>query len=260
MRLAKFQAGLALHDDTRSLVASRLAKRLKVLACDMAGYLTLLGQDRTERAICIDLLTSTHTFWLREPAHFADFETRVLPLAAANGKRLRVWCAAAATGEDPYSIALCLLRSLPDLATWDSQILATDISTRALALATEGVFPDDRIAHLTPADRALALTLAANGPPRRWRVKPALKRLVHLARLNLIEQSWPMHGPFEVIFCRNVLGYFDPSTQEDLLERLAKILVPGGTLYVGHHEHLTTIIPAFQAIAPATFLRVVSPP
>lgn len=253
MRLASRVAGIDFNARTRTLVESRLAKRLKLLACDMAGYLALLASDRTELLICIDLLTTNHTFWLRDPAQFTDFEQRVVPAAARAGRRLRVWCVAAATGEEPYSIALCLRRTLGDLRGWDCSVLATDISTRALARASDSLFSDDRIAHLSPGDRKLALEVAAKGPPRVWRVRPELKRLVQLARLNLLDECWPMHGPFEAIFCRNVLLYLDQQARERLIDRFAGLLVPGGTLYLGANESLAAIRHPLQTCAPAIY-------
>ncbi len=254
MRLAKNVAGIDLNESKRGLVEGRLAKRLRHLSCDMAGYLALLLEDRTEMVACLDLLTTNHTFWLREPAHFVDFQTRVLPaLGRQNQSKLRIWCAAAATGEEPYTIAMCLLRSPPPSGAWDAAILSTDISTRALGLAAEGLYADERVAQLTPQDRELALHLERAGPPRIWRVKPALKAMVHLARLNLMDDAWPMRGPFDVIFCRNVMIYFDRPTQERLVNRLAALLASGGTLYVGHSESLSAIAHPLRTLAPAVY-------
>jgi chemotaxis protein methyltransferase CheR len=253
MRLAKELAGIDLSEAKRSMVESRLGKRLRHLACDMTAYARLVHEDHTEQMVCLDLLTTNHTAWLREPSHFEDLERRVLP--ALRGRRLRIWCAAAATGEEPYTIALCLARSLPEFASWDAGILATDLSTRALGRASDAVYADDRVAALSPSDRQLALELADQGPPRQWRVRPELRRLVNLARLNLMDDTWPMRGPFEVIFCRNVMIYFDRATQERLVNRLATLLVPGGTLYVGHSESLSAIRHPLRMLAPATYQR-----
>lgn len=252
MRLAKGIAGIDLGEGKRTLVESRLGKRLRQLGCDMRAYARLLREDRAEVVVCLDLLTTNHTFWMREPEHFADFERRVLP-ALAPRRRIRIWCAATATGEEPYSIALCLARSLPDLASWDAAILATDISTRALDRASEAAYAEERVAQLGDADRRLALDLIERGPPKVWRVKPELRRMVQLARLNLMDDAWPMRGPFDVIFCRNVMIYFDRPTQERLVNRLAALLAPGGTLYVGHSESLSAIRHPLQTLAPATY-------
>lgn len=254
MQLAKRVAGIDLSENKRTLVESRLGKRLRQLDCDMPAYAERLANDRTELVICLDLLTTNHTFWLREADHFADFERRVLPSLKAR-RRARIWCAAAATGEEPYTIALCLARTLPDLASWDTAILSTDISTRALDRAAEAVYVEERVSHLTEADRRIALDQIDRGPPKVWRVRPELKRLVHLARLNLMDAAWPMRGPFDVIFCRNVMIYFDRPTQERLVNRLAALLVPGGTLYVGHSESLSAIKHPLRTLAPATYQK-----
>jgi chemotaxis protein methyltransferase CheR len=255
MHLAKQVAGIDLGESKRTLVESRLGKRLRQLGCDMQQYVRRLREDRTELVICLDLLTTNHTFWLRESEHFADFERRVLPPLAAS-RRIRIWCAATATGEEPYTIAMCLARSLPDLTSWDAAILATDISTRALDRASEAVYVEDRVTHLSDNDRRIALDLVERGPPRVWRVKPALRHLVQLARLNLMDGDWPMRGPFDVIFCRNVMIYFDRPTQERLVKRLAALLAPGGTLYVGHSESLSAIQHGLRTLAPATYQRI----
>lgn len=255
MALAKHTAGIDLNDSKRTLVECRLGKRLRQLDCDMGAYLERVRSDRTELVVCLDLLTTNHTFWLREADHFQDFETRVLPAVARRGRRIRVWCAAAATGEEPYTIALCLLRSLPDPASWDIAVLSTDISTRALSRASEGIYVEERVAQVSPQDRQLALELVEKGPPRVWRVRPELKRMVQLARLNLIDDAWPMRGPFDAIFCRNVMIYFDRPTQQKLVNRLAALLAPGGTLYVGHSESLSAIDHPLKTLAPATYQK-----
>ena len=254
MQLAKRVAGIDLAENKRTLVESRLGKRLRQLECDMPAYAKRLREDRTEVVVCLDLLTTNHTFWLREVEHFVDFEKRVLPTLAAR-RRLRLWCAATATGEEPYTIALCLARTLPDLSAWDIAMLATDISTRALGRASEALYVDERIANLSESDKRIALEQVERGPPRVWRVRPELKRLVSLARLNLMDVSWPMRGQFDVIFCRNVMIYFDRPTQERLVNRLSELLVPKGTLYVGHSESLSGIDHKLKALAPAIYIR-----
>ena len=202
----------------------------------------------------------------RSPGHFVDFERRVLPAVAkeqaqaqarsktsGNRPRLRVWCAAAATGEEPWTIALSLLRAVPDIGHWDVALLATDISTRALERAKAGHYDARRVESLPPADRDLALEQIEPGPPALYSVKPQMRALVHFARLNLME-SWPIRGPFDCIFCRNVMIYFDHQTQERLVNRMAGLLAKGGTLYVGHSESLSAIKHPLRSIGPATYV------
>ncbi len=258
MALAYEVAGINLAESKRSMVEGRLAKRLRELDCDACEYLTRVRKDPKELSAMLDLLTTNHTAWRREPDHFDDFERRVLPTIAkarkgASRPTLRIWCAAAATGEEPWTIALSLIRAIPDIEKWDVAMLATDISTRALGKANAGRYDAGRIAALSSADRDLAVDLAEAGPPVMYSVKPQLRSLVNFARLNLME-SWPMRGPFDCIFCRNVMIYFDQKTQERLVNRMAGLLAKGGTLYVGHSESLSAINHPLKAIGPATYV------
>jgi chemotaxis protein methyltransferase CheR len=257
MALAYDLAGIRLSDMKRPLVEGRLGKRLRQLGCDMKTYAQRCREDTCEQTILIDLLTTNHSAWRREPAHFDDLERRVLPTMAARQAhtatpRLRIWCAAAATGEEPYTIALSLHHALPDIARWDAAILATDISTRALARAKAGLYTHERVSPLSPADHSLALALYEAGPPKVYSVREELRRLVCFARMNLMD-DWPMKGPFDVIFCRNVMIYFDQETQSRLVNRMAALLAPGGTLYVGHSESLANLRHGLRTLGPATY-------
>ena len=266
MTIAYEVAGISLSASKRSMVEARLGKRLRQLGCELGAYVVLVRKDAKEMTVLLDLLTTNHTAWRREPGHFVDFERRVLPAVAkeqaqaqARSKtsgdrpRLRVWCAAAATGEEPWTIALSLLRAIPDIGHWDVALLATDISTRALERAKAGHYDARRVESLPPADRDLALEQIEPGPPALFSVKPQMRALVHFARLNLME-SWPIRGPFDCIFCRNVMIYFDHQTQERLVNRMAGLLAKGGTLYVGHSESLSAIKHPLRSIGPATYV------
>jgi chemotaxis protein methyltransferase CheR len=257
MQLVYDVAGIHLTADKRTLVESRLGKRLRELGADMAAYALRCRNDPAELTILLDLVTTNHTAWLREPAHFTDFRERVLveharTQGAESRPRLRVWCAAAATGEEPYTIAMSICRALPDLSRWDAAILATDISTRALAHASMGIYSTERIAPLSPDERNLAVEAVNRGGHTLWQVRDHVRQLVHFARLNLMG-PWPMRGPFDVIFCRNVMIYFDQPTQERLVQRMATLLRPGGTLYIGHSESLSACKHPLTALAPAVY-------
>ena len=256
MDLARSVAGIEFTDAKRQLIESRLAKRLRQLDIGMDAYAERAIKDPAEQEILFNALTTNHTDWLREPAHFDDFSRRVLPHLAAGGRnRLRLWCAAASTGEEPYSIALTIARFAGDsLSRWDTAVLCTDLSTKALTAARSGRYTSERIAPLVEADRRLALEPADGPPVTTWQVKPVLRNLLHFARLNLMDE-WPMKGPFDVIFCRNVMIYFSRETQERLVNRMAALLAPGGTLYVGHSESLSAIRHPLQARGPAIYVR-----
>ena len=241
--------GIKLGESKRSLVQARLGKRLRQLGCDLDQYAMALRSDQQELVRCIDQLTTNHTAWKREPSHFADLAQRIL---SRPRERLRIWCAAAATGEEPWTIALTVLKNLPEPGRCDAAILATDISTQALAQAHRGIYGESRISALDPEERRIALV---PGPsPGEWSVAPALRRMLTFARLNLMA-SWPMQGPFDAIFCRNVMIYFDQPTQQRLVNRLAELLAPGGTLYVGHSESLSAIRHPLRPLGPATYAR-----
>ena len=239
MDLARSTAGIEFTDAKRQLIESRLAKRLRQLDIGMDAYAERAIKDPAEQEILFNALTTNHTAWLREPAHFDDLSRRVLPAIRAKGdNRLRIWCAAASTGEEPYSIALTIARFAGEsLSRWDASVLCTDLSTKALTAARQGVYSSERIAPLGIDDRHLALE-ATDGPPATtWRVRPALRGLLHFARLNLMDE-WPMKGPFDVIFCRNVMIYFDQPTRDKLVHRYSTLLPEGGCLCVGHSESI----------------------
>lgn len=256
MDLARSVAGIEFTDAKRQLVESRLAKRLRHLDLGMDAYADLAVRDAAEQEILFNALTTNHTAWLREPAHFDDLSRRVLPALAQEGRQqLRVWCAAASTGEEPYSIALTFARFAGEnLPRWNAAVLCTDLSTKALAIARAGVYASERIAPLTPEDRQLALEPDDGPPTTRWRVRAPLRSFLHFARLNLMD-PWPMKGPFDVIFCRNVMIYFSRETQERLVNRMAALLTPGGTLYVGHSESLSAIQHPLITRGPAIHVR-----
>lgn len=256
MAIAYDVAGISLADSKRSMVEGRLGKRLRQLGCSLPEYVGKVRKDPAEMTAMLDLLTTNHTAWRRESAHFDDLENRVLPAVVKSQKggrpRLRIWCAAAATGEEPWTIALSVVRAIKDIDQWDAAILATDISTRALEKARAGRYDEDRISALPAADRKLAVEQIEPGPPAIYSVKPQLRSLVSFARLNLME-TWPMRGPFDCIFCRNVMIYFDHPTQERLVNRMAGLLAKGGTLYVGHSESLSVINHPLRPLTPAVY-------
>lgn len=243
-------AGIHLPDSKATLVYSRLAKRLRALGLkSFRDYCALVSDNGAvdERQQMLAALTTNVTRYFREPHHFEHLRKEALPPLieiAKRGGRVRIWSAACSNGSEPYSIALTVLSVLPSALSCDIKILATDIDPNMIAEGSAGIYNDAALQPV-PADlrqRYFAATRGENG--RTWQVGEALRTLVSFRELNLIG-SWPMRGKFDVIFCRNVVIYFEDDTQAKLWSRFAGQLNPGGRLYIGHSERL--IGPAAKA-------------
>ncbi len=233
-------AGIHLTEGKAALVYSRLAKRLRALRMQaFRDYCDLVASPdgAKERQEMLTSLTTNVTKFFREPHHFEHLKAQVLtPLARQSGpKRLRLWSAACSTGQEPYSIAMTLLSLWPDAVNQDVKILATDIDRNVLSLAEAGVYAESLLDEVSADQRKRFFEPAgAQG----LRVNAALRRLVTFRPLNLVE-NWPMKGPFQAIFCRNVVIYFDEPTQQGIWEKFAPRLAPEGALYIGHSERVT---------------------
>ncbi len=237
-------AGISLSEAKRTLVVSRLAKLLRGLGIgSFDAYLDFLERDGSaaDAQDFVNALTTNLTRFYREEHHFthlSDYVGELLakrPQPGSDGKpKLRIWSAGCSTGQEPYTIALSLLAAHPDLKRWDFRILATDIDTNVVAKAATGVYPESELAGLSP-ERARLFERVGNGTIR---IPAAARDCVSFKPLNLMAGSWPMKGPFDAIFCRNVAIYFDKPTQATLFSRLGKLIRPGGFLYIGHSENL----------------------
>ncbi|RKY55351.1 MAG: protein-glutamate O-methyltransferase CheR [Candidatus Neomarinimicrobiota bacterium] len=254
--LVKSLAGINLTETKKELVRARLTKRLRKLGlATFDDYVEYLQNDTTgsELVAMLDVLSTNTTYFFREAKHFEWLRQDVLPRLTAR-RRVRIWSAGCSSGEEPYSIAIVLLEAIPDLADWDAAILATDLSTEVLARARKAIYPASRLREVPPMLLGRHFTLVATKPERTYRVNDPVRRLVHFARLNLMGQ-WPMKGPFDVIFCRNVMIYFDRPTRQDLIARFHSILAPGGTLFIGHSESLTGISHSFRYVLPTVYRK-----
>jgi chemotaxis protein methyltransferase CheR len=236
-------AGIALSEAKRTLVVSRLAKRVRALGLPSfdayVDHLEASGSARDAQDF-VNALTTNLTRFYREDHHFAHLCDYVGALVASNPRRgpdgrprLRIWSAGCSTGQEPYTIAMSLLVALPELKRWDFRILATDIDTSVIEKAAQGIYPQSELNGLTP-ERAALLQVVGNGTVQ---VPLAARQLVSFKPLNLMT-PWPMKGPFDAIFCRNVAIYFDKPTQAELFNRLGTMLTPGGFLYIGHSENV----------------------
>ncbi len=249
--------GIDLHSGKEVLVRARLAKRLRALSLTTFDqYMEHLDNDTSgsELTTMIDSLTTNKTYFFRESQHFDHLGSSVLPELQAKGAPIRIWSAGCSTGEEPYTLAIVAKKHLPNSGSIDLKILATDISFRVLQTAREGVYQQDQLQDVPVRMMSDYFTCIQPKTPREYRVKDNLRSIIKLARLNLME-SWPMKGPFQVIFCRNVMIYFDKATQERLVQRYWDILAPGGYLYVGHSESLTATSHRFKYIGPAIYRK-----
>ncbi len=259
-RLVMDRCGINLHVGKRELVKARLSKRLRKLGLDSyTAYLRYVEQetDGAELANMLDSLSTNVTYFFREPQHLDHLRDDIVPRLMAQrekdgNRKLRVWSAGCSSGEEPYSIAMVLLETIHDLERWDVKILATDISTRILAKAREGVYEESRFRDTPLVLRDRYFELIDRGPPKVFSAGARLRSLVHFAHLNLME-AWPMRGPFDVIFCRNVMIYFDRPTQTKLINRFSQMLAPGGALIIGHSESLSGVSHKMKQLYPTIY-------
>ncbi|MCK8602396.1 CheR family methyltransferase [Desulfoferrobacter suflitae] len=256
------ECGINLHQGKRALLQARLNKRLR--ATKLPDYETyyrfLTARGNTQELIqFLDCIATNLTYFFREIQHMKFLEQILPDLLAEKSKRrdcrLRVWSAGCSSGEEPYSLAMCILPHLDDFPECDFRILATDISTRALAVAARGIYPKEKVLKVPeplrsryfrpdPSDRAAA----------QYHVAQALKSIISFRRLNL-KDAYPFKGPFDYIFCRNVMIYFDKSVQENLVNKMSAYLSPGGYLFVGHSESLMGLKHSLKYVRPAVYRK-----
>ncbi len=252
--LAYERFGLDLKRGKEALVAARLGKKLRKLGfATFAEYHRHVLADSTGEALIelIDALTTNHTSFLRERAHF-EFLARAVNEEFREVSTLRVWSAACSSGEEPYSIAMCLAEAMGRPPGRQFHILATDISTKVLDAARRAVYPASRFDDVPEPWRRAHLLRGQGESQGFFKVKPAVTQRIEFARLNLIE-PFPQRGLFHVIFCRNVMMYFDKGTQQDIVRRLSACLERGGYLFVGHSESLTGVEHGLHYVRPATY-------
>jgi len=238
------RAGISLSDSKQEMVYSRLARRLRATGINsFAEYLDELerGNDTEEWVAFTNALTTNLTSFFREEHHFpllADFASKLK-------EPITVWCSASSTGEEPYSIAITLCEAYGKMNP-PVKIIATDIDTNVLRTAADGVYSMERLDKMAP-DRVKKFFLRGKGSnDGQVRVRPELRQMIEFKQLNLLADSWPVTGGFDVIFCRNVMIYFDKPTQKKILQRFAPLLKPHGLLFVGHSENFSYLTDIFQ--------------
>lgn len=253
---------IQLGKDKRELVTARLGKRLRATELtSISEYCHLLKGPAREDELShlIDAISTNHTFFFRESPHFDYLRSHVLPEMVQRNQterwsRLYAWSAASSSGEEPYSIAITLAEALHGTG-WKWHIEGTDISHQILAKASAAIYRNEVVSKL-PASCIKSHFQKGIGPQEgSYRVKPALRQHLDFHQLNLLDGDLPFRDPFHFIFCRNVMIYFDRPTQEELVNKLARRLIPGGYLFVGHSESLSGIKHPLQSVLPAIYRR-----
>ena len=257
--LVKELTGINLSEQKRDMVYSRLARRIRDVGLgSFADYLDLLGQaENDEIGNFVNAITTNLTSFFREQHHFDYLAKTVIPYLCQqrqHERRIRVWSAGCSTGEEPYSLAMTFAEHMPVNENWDLKILATDLDTNVIATARAGLYAEERMTGVSNM-RIKKWFLKGRGEHDGYlKVRPELQKMITFKQLNLMG-DWPMKGQFDVIFCRNVVIYFDKPTQAVLFDRYANILKDDGTLFVGHSESLFKVTKRFELIGHTTYKK-----
>jgi chemotaxis protein methyltransferase CheR len=257
--LVNQHTGIALAEGKREMVYSRLSRRLRQLQLERFGdYCARLeAGDTNELGEFVNAVTTNLTAFFREMHHFDYLRATLFPTLLqdkARRQRLRIWSAGCSTGEEPYSIAMVVRELFADTSGWDIKLLATDIDSQVLATAQQGIYHAERVHGISPERLRCWFHKGTGSNADRVRVTSELQALIAFRQLNLM-QAWPMRGPFDVIFCRNVVIYFDKATQRRLFDRFADLLAPHGLLFVGHSESLFNVSDRFELLGKTIYRR-----
>ncbi len=257
--IAHREAGIWIAEFKRNMVFRRVSKRVRALGLNtIQEYCDYLDGDNweQERQPLINALTTNKTSFFRENHHFRFLESETLPQLVSDARdggstKLRIWSAGCSSGEEPYSIAMTLYKCIDKLAEWDARILATDIDTEMVDHGRQGIYINEFLDDIPDDFRK---KYVSNVDANRFRLAYPLKKLITFKALNLLG-AWPMKGPFDMIFCRNVVIYFDQPTKRALFDRFADILKPDGLLFIGHSESLFKVTKRFRMVGQSVYQR-----
>ena len=254
-------SGIKMPSSKMTMLEGRLRRRLRATGIssfnDYCDYLFKHDGIETESIYLIDAVTTNKTDFFREPKHFEYMEQVALPeLVSAGHKRIRLWSSACSTGAEPYTMAMIMQEFVDGQSGLDYRILATDLSTEVLQAARRGVYARDMIVPVGSEMRRKYVMMARDTTRSDVRIHPRLRSMVGFTRLNLMDNAYKVGDPMHLVFCRNVLIYFDKPTQAKVLSRLCDCLLPGGYLFVGHSETVTGISLPVRQVANTVFKKI----
>lgn len=250
------KSGITLGPQKEALVSARVGKRMRTLGIqDVKEYLHFVIDDRTgaELVHLLDAISTNVTSFYREPAHYEVLAKELLHWRSKGQRKFRIWCAASSTGEEPYCLAMTGLEALG--TDVDFRILATDISTRVLQTARQGAYEAAKVAPIPRPLLQKYFDLDRSGGTERYVAREVLQRVVSFCRLNLSQPPFPMKGPLDAVFCRNVMIYFDNKVRSALIKDVERLLRPGGCLMIGHSESLAGVPTTLDNIQPAVYRK-----
>ncbi len=256
--------GINLQLSKKELVKARLSKRLSKVGInsfnDYYKYVTKTDKTGKELIHLIDSISTNKTDFFRENKHFDFLNTTLLPELVAkkeknNDKKLRIWCAASSSGEEPYTLAITVLNHIKPSNGWDIKILATDISTQILGKAVAGIYKMELLKDIPPGTVSAHFSKVIVDNVHCYEAKKHLKDLITYRRFNLMTEKFPFKNPFDFIFCRNVMIYFDPETQQRLVSKFYDCLPKNGYLFIGHSETLSKSNTRFKYTQPAVYQK-----
>jgi chemotaxis protein methyltransferase CheR len=250
-------SGIFLNDTKEAMVSSRISKRMRLLGiASHAEYLEYLVQDTSKEEIIhfVDVISTNVTSFFREPQHFTFLKESVAQWIGQGRRRYRIWSAASSTGEEPYSIAMTMYELVHN-KNIDLKILATDISTKVLAAAQNGCYTEAAIKNISPSFKQQFFTKNCSDTGTLYAVTSTLRSMVVFRRMNLSQLPFPLRGNLDVVFCRNVMIYFDAETRTRLVNEIHRLLRPGGYLFTGHAESLASLRTNFKCLQPSIYQK-----
>lgn len=257
------EAGIYLPEVKKALLIGRLSRRVRELHLDsFESYYRRALMEEEERVQMLDSVCTHETHFFREPQHFEFIEQRVFPawqMAAASGMRTRharVWSAGCSTGEEPYSLAMLLAENFPATSGWKIEVLATDLSTRALSHAQAAIWPLKKAEEIPDAFLKRFMLKGTSSQEGKMRARPELSALIDFRRMNLNSDTCPVTGMFDLIFCRNVLIYFNAESRARVVNRLLSSLSSTGYLFLGHAETLNSVTDRVRSVGPTVYAPI----